>query len=151
MPQNDMAAALAIPFVAEALEHTNRVPGRNRRQLAQTATSTNSSLIVGGLRRGARSTSPARAITFASRRGRRASRHRKPVQATSASNGPTRRPSHQAPWGPNRVEKVGQSISAATRGGGNRAGPTTLAGSTGTTTPGAVAVRYCPLPGSKKS
>ncbi len=49
VPQDHVAAALAVALVTELLERPNRLAGRDARQLAQTATSTNSSLIAGGM------------------------------------------------------------------------------------------------------
>lgn len=49
MPEDHMTTALAIPLVPEAFEHADSVSSRYGRELAQTATSTNSSWIDGGI------------------------------------------------------------------------------------------------------
>jgi len=49
MPENDMASALSILLVADSLEGANRFATRDDRELAQTATSTSSSWIEGGM------------------------------------------------------------------------------------------------------
>jgi hypothetical protein len=47
--ENHVASALAVDFVPDSLERANRFGSRNRWELAQTATSTNSSSIEGGI------------------------------------------------------------------------------------------------------
>jgi len=49
MPKDDMASALPITLVTELLECPDRLARGDARQLAQTATSTSSSLMVGGM------------------------------------------------------------------------------------------------------
>lgn len=49
MTEHDVAAPLAVLFVADALEGPNRLASRDARELAQTATSTNSSWIDVGI------------------------------------------------------------------------------------------------------
>ena len=49
MPENDMASALSILLVTDSLEGANRFATRDDRELAQTATSTSSSWIEGGM------------------------------------------------------------------------------------------------------
>jgi hypothetical protein len=44
-----VAAPLAVSLVADALEDANRLAGRDARELAQTATSTSSSWMDGGI------------------------------------------------------------------------------------------------------
>jgi len=48
-PKNDVTAALPIALVPELLERSNDLAGGDARKLAQTATSTSSSLMLGGI------------------------------------------------------------------------------------------------------
>lgn len=49
MPKNGVASALPITFATELFERPNHLAGGDARKLAQTATSTSSSLMLGGI------------------------------------------------------------------------------------------------------
>jgi len=49
VPKNNVASALTVALVAQLLECPDCLAGGDARQLAQTATSTSSSLIAGGI------------------------------------------------------------------------------------------------------
>jgi len=49
MPKNDVASALPIALVTELFERPNHFAGGDTRKLVQTATSTSSSLMLGGI------------------------------------------------------------------------------------------------------